>query len=561
MKKFFSLILMILICATTIFSGCSLVQMNSSRYLDRVVAKIETQEYGELTVTKQELLTVYQNYASTYVNSYGYTIETAVDEFLNNLVERELMVAYLKKDMGNLEDYSLTAYNEVMNEVYDYIQNSVLTVENNIRLEMGLEKIVLEDETENTEENTTYSPETKYESKVSKIATGNYERIIEDVVEDTVKIGSFDKTRTVHTNQEVSQLAWNRYIKALYKNENDSSKSSLENDVLNREIQRLYEVYAGNKYIELFEENYNKNNKTISNDLILNKYKELVLASYAKYNELGNEGYTTYVADMKSDSSKVYYHPYATDITKRYAQVAHILVKFSDAQLEELKQLDTQLANGEINQEEYDLAYNAWKDASNCVGTLRDETGKETETTKNVTEIRNTVLASVNAQLDLEAKASVFNDYLYEYSQDTGSINSGKYYAVNLNKELENSDWQQAFYDEVIRLSDNEGAGYVSEPIYVHSDSYTGYHIIFIAGYYDNLATIENIANVTVDKLWETRVMAGVEEKSMYDVIFDLLEETSYKTTEFNAYKASVVDGLKRDSVIRYYKTYYKDLY
>ena len=88
------------------------------------------------------------------------------------------------------------------------------------------------------------------------------------------------------------------------------------------------------------------------------------------------------------------------------------------------------------------------------------------------------VYDEINAELSrpeydtTEKKAVAFNQFIYKYGQDTGMINAEKYYAVNLDTEVEDK-MVKPFADEARRLAGlEENGGNLGNPVFVSQDNY-----------------------------------------------------------------------------------------
>jgi hypothetical protein len=563
-KKFAKLLICLCLTCSFMFTGCNLVQQNTDRYLNKTVATA-----GTVTITKKDLISAYNSYGYQYVQYYGYTSEKAVTTVLNNLINRELLLQEAKKhivvDETDHKVYYLTldsdgkevsrrviynAYvwqNDILEETYDSINEQIASIEETVRTELNISA----EESEEEDTDSDYSAEEVYEKKV-KYENGVWSIIYDELEPDEEPMGGFVQAST--GNKQVSELAYKRYIKSLIYSEKGKNLSTNESEVLQREIDRIYDIQQDNKLIEEFETQYEQSvviDDTF-NARIVDYYKKLVLASYEKYKELGTSGYEQYASDMQSDSSTVYYHPYG----EKFVQVSHVLIKLTDEQLDEIEALDNKLATGVIGQQERDEEYQKILDKT--IVHARDEDGNETDVTKTVSE----VYAEINNELakynTVEEKAIAFNKFIYKYNQDTGIINASNYYVVNLDTSIDDS-MVKAFADKSRELSaENKDGGNISEPVFVSSDNYSGYHIIFNAGTVKNDLSIEQVKNLTSSyavNLYNKKIMLGTD-KTYYDYIYDTIVSSDY-----TSYQSSIVNTKKNDIKIVIYADRIKDLY
>lgn len=587
MKKFAKFLICVLLCSSFMFTGCSLVQRNTLRYMNRTVATV-----GETTITKQELLTAYNSYGYQYVQNNGYTTEKAIKTTLDGLIDRQIVLEKAKKIINidsdkkvyykqNQNDTGILLYNAnvwqngVWKEVFDGINEQIASIEKTVRAELNIT-----DETSDTaeEEKQTYDAYKKYEKKV-QYENGKWSVIFDELTSDetALTIGNFVQDKT--GNSKVSSIAIDRYIKQLtiaYKDKNltiaDTKVSQSDFDGLYASLQlsteqkiaflyelnRIYDVYDENKYITEFQSVYEKYTQKIDtkfNQQVIDYYKQLVLASNEKYTSLGaTKGYAAYVTDMQSDSSTVYFHP---EEYGKFVSVSHVLIKLSDEQLAEIKTLKANLSNGVIGQEQYDDEYQKVLDKT--VVYARDEDGKETKVKKTVSEVYSEINAELAKYDTVQAKAEAFNKFIYKYGQDTGMINATHYYAVNMDTSVEDK-MVKNFADKSRELAtENPNGGNLGEPVFVSEENYSGYHIIFNAGIISDNFSLKQIQNLDADSgainLYNTRLMLGTE-KSLYDVIYDKIYASTYSD-----YQTSLVNTAKQNLKITYYVDAYKDLY
>lgn len=545
MKNFFKSFLLIVMVSVFFLSGCNLVQINTTRYYEKIVASV-----NGFNITKKELLNAYNNYGYQYVNSYGYTTEEAIEKTLEYLVNRKLLAEYVATELDN--QLTITQKNAVWNSVFDSVNAQLLTLENTIRKELNMEEV---SDAEDAEDESDYPAEEKYEKKIIRTEDG-YEKVVEEETEETELITKSNFVQNLYGDSSVSSSAWNRYVKLLLKSEEGKNLDTIEQNVFYRELDRLYKLYEEDKYISLFETTYEES-YPVDVDAVVAKYRELAMASYAKYTELGDEaGYTQYVSDMQSDNSTVYWHPYG----EKFTAVAHILLKFSEEQLATLADIKDRFAKGYIGtQAEYDYEVEQWK--ASLTVKARDENGNETGEELSVADVYNEINSTLSALgTDVKAKAEAFNSLIYKYGQDTGMFNATKYYVVNLDTDVTDT-MVTAFAEESRRLYNEEGDGSLSQPIYVDntgsSNAYAGYHIIFNVGGINNVMveSIGNLQNITADELYDTRIMLGTE-KTYFDAMYDLVYSSSYSNRQ-----TSLLNQLKADAEIIYYLNNYKDLY
>lgn len=568
------------------FTGCSLVQRNTLRYLNRTVASV-----GETTISKQDLVSAYNSYGYQYVESYSYTTEKAIKTTLDGLIDRQIILqkakqiivfednkAYYKKTAGEtgILLYNANVWqNDVWEQVFDGINSQISTLEDTVKSELDITEATSESSSDTTSD---YDPYKAYEKKV-QYQDGQWSVIRDSLEADetALAIGSFVQDKT--GNSKVSAIAFDRYIKQLvvgYKEKKltiadtgvaqsdfDGLYSSLgltteQKIAFLYELNRIYKVYDDNKYVTEYQTIYETFTQKIDgtfNQQIVDYYKQKVYASREKYLSLGDTaGYSAYVTDMQSDCSTVYYHP--TNYGK-FVAVSHVLIKLSDDQITELSTLKTQLANDVITYPEYADLYQKVLDKT--VVHVRDDEGNETDVTKTVSQVYSEINADLAQYSTVQEKAEAFNKYIYKYSQDTGIINATHYYAVNMDTGVTDTMVTE-FADKSRELAtENPDGGNLGEPVFVSQDSYTGYHIIFNAGIIADDLTYEQVKSLDGDNgatyLYNKRIMLGTE-KTLYDSFYDTIYASTY-----SAYQTSIVDTARANLKVTYYIDAYKDLY
>ena len=593
MKKFGKALICLCLSCSFAFTGCSLVQRNKERYLNRTVATA-----GEITISKQDLISAYNNYGYQYASVYGYTTEKAIKTTLDGLIDNKILLAKAKEMIKVEEDGTVAYYegdtkvatlfnknvwnNEIWEEVFDGINSQISSIEDDIRDQKGIKSA----DTEEEEETPDFDPYDEYEKKV-KYEDGVWS-IIRDEMEPAQekKVAISDFVQDATGDSEISELAFQRYVKKLelnYKSRNltiDDLKTVNQSEfdglyakaglttsqkiAFLYELERVYTAYEESKYTTTLQTVYEQFKQTIDNDFnqkVVNYYKQLVEESYEKYAvETEVDGYKAYVTAMQNDSSKVYYHKdYGTNELgekKAFVAVSHVLIKLSDDQIAEIKELQSRRDSGYITIEEYDDAYQ--KVLGKTVVHARDEEGFETDVTKTVAEVRAEIEADLNQYSTVEEKAVAFNKYIYKYGQDTGMINASHYYAINLDTTV-TDQMVKAFADESRRLAAlNEDGGNLGEPVFVSQDNYSGYHIIFNAGVIKNDLSIEQVRNLDYNNasyLYNKKIMLGTN-KTVYDYIYDTIYASNY-----NNYRNSLISTAKDNLKVTYYVSAYEDLY
>ena len=148
MKKFGKLLICLGLSASFIFTGCSLVQRNTERYLNREVASL-----GEISISKQELISAYNSYGYQYTQYYGYTAEKALKTVIDNLINRKIVLNKAKESLKFEDDGTVSYvengtkvatlynknvwYNEIWTDVFESVNSQIKNYEDSIKKANG----------------------------------------------------------------------------------------------------------------------------------------------------------------------------------------------------------------------------------------------------------------------------------------------------------------------------------------------------------------------------------------------------------------------------------------
>ena len=515
MKKIFKKILtmacalgLCVICLT----GCSWLKIDNQRYYNRVVATI-----GEKNFYKKDLIEAFNNYGYQYYESYGLSLEDSVAKTIDTMIDRWLLLEHVKS-IKKYDDYVKDSALKIKAEAFEYMQDSIFTFETQVREEWDM---VIDQPEESAEEEkglraeeTIYEPTTYYEDGVVyRSPVGSTED--DDPILDASVTNSahFNKDRQIITDPKVSNEAWTRYMSSLQETAEKEGRSTKEADVLLHEENRLIELLTNNLYLEAYENDF-YGNLPVNVEKVVEHYKKQYKAQRDSY--LADEN--LYHTKMKNASSEyVYFHPNSGN---EYVNVKHILIKFSDAQTEALKALDAEKENGEITE----VAYEAKRRNIVNQTTSTFEMDGETKTwnaivsTNNQTSVYEYVMSHVTGAT-LQDKCAQFNELMYIFNDDEGSMNSEFDYVVNLDTEV-TDQMVKPFADGVRALdesNDGEGAGSMD---YIVSEY--GIHIIFHAGNKTNLIEEKNI---DINTIRTSLKNSGVEITLYEDHYKDLWED------------------------------------
>lgn len=542
-KKLLSFVFALLL-SVSLFAGCNLVQVNNAVYYEEVVAEIV---YDDNTkqFTFDDLLNAYNSYGYQYVQN-GSTTEEAIKSTVDTMIDRYILLEELKKQITLSED----DLNALRRDTYEQINSTLQEQEDTIREEWDM----VPEEGEDTEEDTELLRDAyeAYEPTL-QLENGMLTRVIEPETNvDLTPAGEFEQ---IVTDEAVSAEAMKRYMEELRASAEAEGLEGLTNqELLDKEIDRIYEVLVENAYLEQYQEEY-INELPVSTQEVVDRYKELYLSDYYTY----SANVDAYHTAMRSDASSVYYHP----VANKYLSVTHILIKFSEEQNQEIAELNSLLEANSITQEVYDYRLELIKNQT--VVTYNEENGDVA--TKSAEAVYNEVAANVNqysknTETGFELRANAFNDYIYKYNDDTGIVNSDYAYVVNLTEEDGFSDIMISEFTDAARAlyeDEDAGKGAISNLVFAEfSDGEFGYHIILNLGVVQNLVEPGNLDSLTWQDLYEHKTQPS-SNKSLFEQIYDELDLDSSRA---NTRMSQLVSTAKLQiQVINKYESVYKTLW
>ena len=422
-KKLASLILVLFMCVS-VFAGCSLVERDSERYLNATVATIEYESGQSEDISKRELLTAYNSYGYYYVQN-GSTVEEAVKQTIEELVERKLTIKAVKDYYKNSNQEELNAsektylwdktYSSMFDNLKSYFEEIVdvpanseedeqesanASVFEQYQRSVSLEYKDIVDEKGNVvQENklvivkNSISESVRNDYQARKVANDYVDFELEKSGSQPFKELIYNKLMTVKDGDVESSRSWtgavNNYIsdiKENYEHENFASNK----DALMFEIERVYNIVKENYYVEKYASIYNgQQNSFISNvsvDEILKTYSSNVRADYTKYEiEEGD-----FSSDILSDVSSVDY----VKNGETYFYLSYIKFEIDTARLSELETLK---ANGTITASYYDDEIE--KVYQNAFAQIRDsKTGETTGQTVSAINLANQISAKLGKE-------------------------------------------------------------------------------------------------------------------------------------------------------------------
>ncbi len=387
-KKIFSLVLCLVMC-TAVLTGCNLFGRDLETYYNAVVARINySYELNGQTITeseaitKRELINAYNSYGYNYVNNYGYSQHEAVEETLDTIINRKLMIkdveSTYKRENKELFNDRETTY--LWESTYDAFYSNLRQYYNEI--------LGITDEEETTGEETSgvyerYEPNATYYTyiddngvlrygvkrinEVSTISGGGkvlyldsvpYDYEYQDAEGKYVFKELIYETINSYTSNTQWRSALNRYIGVVRDNYSYVDFANDE-EVFYFELDRIYDIVRDNYVVDKYEELYNRraeHGSTLTGVRVQNMidyYEGEVLSDYYTY----RNNPSTFETDVLSTSTNVNY-VYTGENASNYFYVGVIKLGFKEGQRTPTD-LETDINNGKIDESEKPSQLNA----------------------------------------------------------------------------------------------------------------------------------------------------------------------------------------------------------
>lgn len=551
MKKFITYIFSLLFCVT-MFAGCSLIQLNPTKYYSQTVAQIVYDKNNKVNFTMKDLLEAYNNYGyQLQQNNSTLSSEDALKQTAELMVQRYMLVKEIKNQIGELTQGEK---NVLMRETYEHINTTLASLEDEIRVEW--DRVVNEDDKDEDSSTEEEGP-TEYQEYKPTVERVYYEEEVNDVTKYKSKLVRVEEEKEPEdesdpgefvqniTDADVSAEAWKRYMKTLQKNNEELGIKLSDEKAFEKEINRIYGVLEENKYISKYQEHLTKNLE-IDSKSVVESYKQ----KYKRDYELYSNNESAYHTAMANDASTVYYHPNSGN---EYVYVTHVLLGFSDETLAKIKNLEKLYQSNSIEKSVYEAKLKQLQNIETTMIDYYDEKGNKKQISAQLAyeEILNNV-SKYDKDVNFELRAKEFNKYIYKYNTDQGILNRDFAYVVNLDTNVEDQMVKE-FADEARRLQKKEGVGAMSEPILTEY----GYHIILNLGPVTNVVEYNNIDNLTWEALYNVKTQPS-SEKTLFHVEYDALNSDE---TKVNAILTSLVNDLAAQvEVVNYWEKRYLTL-
>lgn len=550
MKKFITYIFSLLFCVT-MFAGCSLIQLNPTKYYSQTIAQIVYDKNNKVNFAMKDLLEAYDNYGyQLQQNDSTLSSEDALKQTAELMVQRYMLVKEIKNQIGELTQGEK---NVLMRETYEHINTTLASLEDEIRVEW--DRVVNEDDKD--EDSSTEEGPTEYQEYEPTVERVYYEEEVNDVTKYKSKLVRVEEEKEPEdesdpgefvqniTDADVSAEAWKRYMKTLQKNNEELGIKLSDEKAFEKEINRIYGVLEENKYISKYQEHLTKNLE-IDSTSVVESYKQ----KYKRDYELYSNNESAYHTAMANDASTVYYHPNSGN---EYVYVTHVLLGFSDETLAKIKNLEKLYQSNSIEKSVYEAKLKQLQNIETTMIDYYDEKGNKKKISAQLAyeEIYNNV-SKYDKDVNFELRAKEFNKYIYKYNTDQGILNRDFAYVVNLDTNVEDQMVKE-FADEARRLQKKEGVGAMSEPILTEY----GYHIILNLGPVTNVVEYNNIDNLTWEALYNVKTQPS-SEKTLFHVEYDALNSDE---TKVNAILTSLVNDLAAQvEVVNYWEKRYLTL-
>ena len=369
-KAIFLLILMV--SFVLFFTGCDLWTLNEQKVKNQKVATID-----EISVTYDDVYKAYYSYGNYYFDNQGTPTYNGMKSTTTQLVNKEVLLKALKdKDSKYYTTLTQKQINDVWSELYSELNSALLEYQKNIMDKDGKTVADLStDEEEKTYDNNYEKPYAEYEKTYElKYENNEYQLVKKQKHEDVVTVSNdvfqftdeemigFDSleaklasmtleakaTRATENFKTIfwthgsdqdknskgefySSLAFNKLISVLKSNEIDKSQNMEAKYVFYRNLDKTFDSLYDSALISAFQENFEKT-QTISKELVLSTFKDLAKAQGETYRNSENN-YSAFVSAMKSKNDAMLYF----DKINEWFQVSHVLLKYSDEDVETLK--------------------------------------------------------------------------------------------------------------------------------------------------------------------------------------------------------------------------------
>lgn len=565
MKKRLPLLLVAVFALSVVLSGCNLFTMDKNAYYNQVVASVTIpEEDGKsttLTINKEELMQAHNRYYET-LSQNGYSGQALIDYLVDLLIDQKIVINEVTKLINdNKIVITNNDKNEIWTSTYENMEGLLKDYENVVLEDWDLPQPSAPDAEENTQ--TGFTPFQKSaeivnvagEWKIKLIDnTQNVQKPLIYNESDGVVNTVIEKLDEYIASSQVAIEAQKRYIADLKAYQSGRGFSTKAEDIWQSEVARVYQSVLDNKYLTLYtdylesdSQNTEDKYSVIDVNDIFKFLESKVKSNYTKY----TTSPSTFNTDILQNRSEVYYVLDDQDLGE-YFYVSHILVKFEDGLFDNI---DAMLNNGMIDQATYD----------NMRETLIANTnvksyGEEVEG-YSVNQFYNVFKEAMDNAQTVQDKVDVFNEYMYEYNEDTGNKNQDFDYVIG----TKDSQMVESF-NEAARALYNDGNGQVGEISGMVESEY-GIHILVYLGPVENWFAVDDINTFSLTsqtgedlerniEYITTTKLSHLNTKTIFDYVFSKLSTSNVSILEILN-----LNSIKHDVSITKFPHTFTDLY
>ncbi|MDD4110650.1 MAG: hypothetical protein PHS54_03755 [Clostridia bacterium] len=398
-------------------------------------------------------------------NYLWYSVYSALINNIETFEEKiRLELEIIDENEENLDQESQFVYTP-----YDKIAEVIYNEETE-KYEISIIKKVLVEKTNEETGKKEYEYVTEEESlQYNIVEVFDEEYIIDLINEEKLFEGQTNLTAEQEIDKTISKEAIRRYVRQLKDNEEGKLLSIDDESVYGREIDRIYNIVYENFLINKLYL-YKVSEINVEEDDILEKYLEKVKTSYERYlldPDAFTEELTKTVGSAKQYAGymeevncieDIYYVPENED--ENYFYLTHIVITLSETQVQQINELKQYCEANGLGESYYQTEFDKIVDQTKIKLDERDENGyiivKSTDEEAisvsqmlqnledDLTEIDEKYDAEVNSTANLtdaervayfNERADKFNEYIYKYSDDTGTLQIQKTIMGDKNNE------------------------------------------------------------------------------------------------------------------------------
>ena len=329
-----------------------------------------------------------------------------------------------------------------------------------------------------------------------------------------------------------SDEAWNDFISGLLRSEADRNLSRINTEAFLREVERIYNIYYQNEILTVFQNNYNET-QTITNQMVVTKFRELYNAQYEEFNANPD----AFDEAIPTTGESVYYMYDPTG----YFKVNHFLVQFSDEQNNAIDAEEAKLNAGRITLDEY----------NKNVAKIKSQTqayNRETGEYESMDTVYRSFQNAMSAAQSEAQKLVVFRDFMHRYTQDDATLNADSCYYIPLDEEKDTME--ENFANASRELYETSKVCSYSGWV---ETSY-GYHIIMYTGNAESISPLGSDETVILNL--DAYRLNPLYNKTMLDAIVEQITLSSYST-----YETTTINAIREGKEVVNYTSSYSDLY